>query len=98
MRVAGRSGDRPAGEPVRRLLTLLGRSDPVHAPTPPALNAVTLRTRKPPKHRALLDVWFYPMTVGELLPTLPIWLTPELRVILPLEPSYQQSCRILGIV
>jgi len=80
------------------LLTLLGRSDPALAPTPPHLYAVTLRTRKPPKHRALLDVWFYPMTVGELLPTLPIWLNPELRVMLPLETSYQETCRILGMV
>ena len=80
------------------LLTLLGRSDPALTPTPPSLYAVTLRTRKPPKNRALLDVWFYPMTVGELLPTLPIWLNPELRVMLPLEPSYQETRRILGIV
>lgn len=80
------------------LLTLLGRSDPALAPTPPHLYAVTLHTRKPPKRRALLDAWFYPMTVGELLPTLPIWLNPELRVMLPLEPSYQETCRILGIV
>lgn len=79
------------------LLTLLGRSDPGLAPTPPALYAVTLRTRKPPKHRGLLDAWFYPMTVGEPLPTLPIWLREDLRVMLPLEPSYQETCRILGI-
>jgi hypothetical protein len=79
------------------LLTFLGRSDPALAPTPPPLYAVTLRTRKPPRGRALLDAWFYPMTVGEPLPTLPIWLTPDLRVMLPLEPSYQETCRILGI-
>lgn len=79
------------------LLTLLDRGDPALGPTPPHLYAVTLRTRKPPKHRALLDAWFYPMTVGESLPTLPIWLTPDLRVMLPLEPSYRETCRILGI-
>ena len=79
------------------LLAMLGRSDPALAPTPPPLYAVTLRTRKPPKRRALLDAWFYPMTVGQPLPTLPIWLTPDLRVMLPLEPSYQETCRILGI-
>ena len=44
-----------------------------------------------------LDAWFYPMTIGEQLPTLPIWLTPELRVMPPLESSYQQTCGILGI-
>ncbi len=79
------------------LLAFIGRSDPALAPTPPHLYAVTLRTRKPPKGHALLDAWFYPMTVGEPLPTLPIWLNPDLRVMLPLESSYQETCRILGI-
>jgi hypothetical protein len=79
------------------LLTFLGRSDPALTPTPPPLYAVTLRTRKAPKHRTLLDAWFYPMSVGQPLPTLPIWLTPELRVMLPLESSYQEACRVLGI-
>lgn len=79
------------------LLTLLGRSDPALIPAPPHLYAVTLRSRKPPKRRPLLDAWFYPMTVGQPLPTLPIWLSPELRVMLPLETSYQETCRILGI-
>jgi len=79
------------------LLTLLGRSDPALAPTAPPLYAVTLRSRKPPKRRPLLDAWFYPMTVGQTLPTLPIWLSPDLRVMLPLETSYQETCRILGI-
>jgi hypothetical protein len=79
------------------LLTLLGRTDPALGPTPPHLYAVTLRTRKPPKQRARLDAWFCPMTVGQPLPTLPIWLTPDLRVMLPLEPSYQETCRVLGI-
>lgn len=79
------------------LLALFGRSDPKLGPTPPSLYAVTLRTREMPKNRKLLDAWFYPMTVGEPLPTLPIWLTPELRVMLPLETGYQETCRILGI-
>lgn len=79
------------------LLDSLGRSDPALAPIPPHLYAVTLRTRRPPRRRALLDAWFYPMTIGEPLPTLPIWLSPDLRVMLPLELSYQETCRILGI-
>jgi hypothetical protein len=80
------------------LLTLLGRSDPSLGETPPALYAVTLRARKRPRQQAaLLDAWFYPMTVGQSLPTLPIWLAPALRVMLPLETSYEEACRILGI-
>lgn len=37
------------------------------------------------------------MTLGHPLPTLPIWLTPELRVLLPLEASYEETCRLLRI-
>jgi hypothetical protein len=79
------------------LLGILGRVDPHLAPTPPHLYAVTLRSRKSPRGRSHLDAWFYPMTVGRPLPTLPIWLTAESRVDLPLETSYQETCRILGI-
>lgn len=79
------------------LLTLLGHIDPQLAPTPPHLYAVSLRTRKSRKGRPRLDAWFYPMALGEPLPALPIWLTADLRVMLPLESSYQETCRILGI-
>ncbi len=80
------------------LLNLLGRADPSLGTTPPYLYAVTLRSRKPPKRKKhLLDAWFYPMSVGQPLPTLPIWLTPDLRVMLPLETSYEETCRILKI-
>jgi hypothetical protein len=79
------------------LLTLLGRVDPELAPTPPPLYAVTLRNRRPPRGRLRLDAWFYPMAVGQPLPTLPVWLTGDLRVMLPLEISYEETCRVLGI-
>jgi hypothetical protein len=79
------------------LLALLDRTDPQLSPTPPPMYAVTLRARKPPKRRTLLDAWFYPMAVGQALPTLPIWLTPELHILLPLETSYAETCRVLGI-
>jgi hypothetical protein len=79
------------------LLARLGQSDPHLAPTPPHLYAVSLRSRKPPRGRLLLDAWFYPMTLGQPLPTLPIWLAAELHILLLLETSYQETCRILGI-
>jgi hypothetical protein len=84
------------------LLRLLGRTDPAFAATTPNLYAVSLRsrtlhTRKPPKRKQLLDAWFYPMIVGQPLPTLPIWLTPDLRVMLLLETSYEETCKILAI-
>lgn len=80
------------------LLALLGHSDPSLGETPPYLYAVTLRARQRPRRRtSLLDAWFYPMAVGQPLPTIPLWLAPALRVMLPLETSYQETCRILGI-
>jgi hypothetical protein len=79
------------------LLARLGQSDPHLAPTPPYLYAVTLRFRKPPRSRPLLDAWFYPMAVNEPLPTLPILMAADLRIMLSLETSYQETCRILGI-
>jgi len=79
------------------LLGSLGRSDPNLAPSPPHTYAVTLRTRKPRKQSPLLDAWFYPMEIGQPLPTLPIWLTQDLRVMLSLETSYQETCAVLEI-
>jgi hypothetical protein len=79
------------------LLELIGGADPQLGPTPPNLYAVTIRSRKPPDRRPLLDMWYSPMSVGQPLPTLPIWLSPNLHVLLPLEASYEETCRLLHI-
>ena len=79
------------------LLELIGGTDPQLGPTPPHLYAVTIRSRKRPAKRSLLDMWYYPMTVGQPLPTLPVWLNTDLRVLLPLEPGYEETCRLLHI-
>jgi hypothetical protein len=79
------------------LLELIGGTDPQLGPTPPHLYSVTIRSRKRPEKRSLLDMWFYPMTLGQPLPMLPIWLDANLRVLLPLEPSYEETCRLLHI-
>ncbi len=79
------------------LLASLDRSNPKLASPPPNMYAVTLRPRKRLRRRSLLDAWFYSMTVGEPLPTLPIWLSPDLRVMFPLESSYEETCRLLRI-
>lgn len=79
------------------LLELIGRTDPQLGATPPHLYSVTIRTRKRPERRSLLDLWYYPMTLGQPLPTLPIWLNTDLRVLLPLEPGYEETCRLLHI-
>lgn len=79
------------------LLELIGRSDPMLGAEPPALYAVTTRGRKRVRKRPLLDTWFYPMALGQPLPTLPIWLDVELGVFLDLETSYQETCHVLRI-
>ncbi len=78
------------------LLTFLGCTDP-QLVTPTHMYAVALRFRKRLKRRPLLDAWFYPMVIGQPLPTLSIWLTPEQHVTLPLETSYEETCGVLNI-
>lgn len=79
------------------LLELIGATDPQLGAEPPHLYAVTVRGRKRIGKRPLLDMWFYPMPVGQPLPTLPIWLNVELSLLLPLETSYEETCRLLRI-
>ena len=64
---------------------------------PPALYAATVRGRKRDRRRPLLDFWFYPMTIGQPLPSLPIWLDVDLGVTVDLEASYEETCRFLHI-
>jgi hypothetical protein len=79
------------------LLALVGGTDPTLGPEPPALYAVTIRGRKRVRRRLILDTWFYPMRIGQPLPTLPIWLDINLGVNLDLEASYEDTCRLLRI-
>lgn len=79
------------------LLELIGGADPQLGAPPPPLYAVTVRSRKRPTKRALLDVWYYPMALGQPLPTLLLWLDTDRRVLLPLEPGYEETCRLLHI-
>jgi hypothetical protein len=79
------------------LLVLAGRTDTQLGPTPTHVYSVTIRVRKRPRKRSLLDLWYYPMTLGQPLPALPIWLSADLSVTLPLEPSYEETCHLLRI-
>jgi len=64
---------------------------------PPALYAASLRIRRQGKKPPLLDAWYFPLALGQPLPTIPIWLGPGLLIRLPLEPSYKEVCRLLRI-
>jgi hypothetical protein len=44
-----------------------------------------------------LEAWPEPLAVGRLLPTMPLWLAPDLVLPLDLEPCYQSACRSLRI-
>ncbi len=78
-------------------LEQIGVADPALKAGPPHLYAVTLRGRKQPRGRSLLDTWFYPLALGQPPPPLPIWLTTDLHVSLDLEASYEDACRVLRI-
>lgn len=78
----------------RELLELIGQRDPGLSPEP--LYACASRLRQP-ANEWLLDTWAHPLTVGQPLPTLPLWLAEDLAVPLELEESYEQSCEILNI-
>ncbi len=78
------------------LLALLGRSDPAFTPDPPSVYAVTCRHRKIGQIFKL-EIWAYPLAVGQPLPNLPIWLSDDLHVALDLEGSYEETCRVLRI-
>jgi hypothetical protein len=79
------------------LLASLGRSDPKLTAIPPRIYCVTLRLREQLKGGPLLDAWFYPLQLGEKLPSIPIWLNPDDHILLPLETSYEETCRLLRI-
>lgn len=79
------------------VLEFIGGNDPALESQPPCLYAVTMRGRKRPPRRSLLETWFYPMRVGQPLPTLPIWLDVDSSIDLELESSYEETCRFLRI-
>jgi hypothetical protein len=77
------------------VLEFIGGNDPALESQPSRLYAVTMRGRKRPPQRSLLESWFYPMQVGQPLPTLPIWLDVDSSIDLELESSYEETCRFL---
>jgi len=80
----------------QELLELIGQADPSLGPEPPPLYAVACRTTK--KDDAwLLETWSHALTLGQPLPTLPLWLADNLAVPLELEECYEETCRVLRI-
>lgn len=80
----------------QQVMDWLECTDPDLEPKPSPLSAVTMRLWATPFQR-LLDCWYYPLQVGQALPTLPIWLNESQAVSLDLESCYEETCRLLRI-
>jgi Protein of unknown function (DUF4058) len=78
------------------LLALFRQNDPTLAKPPSNIYAAACRGTIPRK-RWTLETWYRPLTVGQPLPSLPLWLTDDLQIPLDLEPSYEDACRVLRI-
>jgi Protein of unknown function (DUF4058) len=78
------------------VLAFVGHSDPTLGDPPPDTYATSCRWVKKGK-RTILEAWSHTMTVGQPLPTLPLWLTETRSVPLDLEKSYEQACEDLSI-
>jgi hypothetical protein len=80
----------------RQLMEFLGQPDSSFLDDAPSLYAVALRwTNK--ADQWILETWVNPLVLGRPLPTLPLWLAEDFSVPLELEPSYEETRRILRI-
>jgi len=83
-----------AGNLFAELLSSIGSHDLVKAITSSNIYAATCRVNAPGQRRRL-QAWHESLEVGKPLPTLPLWLSPDLALPLELEVSYEETCRIL---
>ncbi len=80
----------------RALLELLKLSQQGNGREFPDLYAVAYRTFTAAR-QGRLQLWEEPLAVGRALPTLPLWISPELVVPVDLESSYRETCEGLRI-
>ncbi len=78
------------------LLEFIGEPEPSPFDEPVGLYAATTRSTKKDA-RWLVESWMQPLTIGRLLPTLPLWLADNLAIPLDLEASYEETCRALRL-
>jgi hypothetical protein len=77
-------------------LAFLGHRDPTLSDPPPHIYATSCRWVRR-KKRTILEGWSHVLTLGQPLPTLPLWLTADFVIPLDLEKSYEQACHDLWI-
>ncbi len=79
------------------LLELIGHSDPALGAEPPGIYAAACHSTRQDR-QWLVETWFHCLTIGQPLPTLPLWLADNLAVPLELEASYEDTCRALRLI
>ena len=80
----------------RDLLDLLGETGTSSPDETSPLYAVTCRSTKNAA-TWLTETWMQFLSIGQPLPTLPLWLADDLAVPLDLDSSYEETCRILRL-
>jgi Protein of unknown function (DUF4058) len=81
----------------RELLEVLGEIDLSSSPPEPsALYAAACRTTR---HGTswLVETWMHSLSIGQPMPTLPLWLADDLAVPVYLESTYEETCRNLRL-
>jgi len=78
------------------ILSLLG-VDTSAIPPPSSLSAVSFRAVGREEETQQLLLWPAPLTLGQPLPTLPLWIAADFSVPLDLEASYRATCADLRI-
>ena len=78
------------------LLEFLGKSDASVSVPPSSIYAVACRGFLP-RGRWTFQAWHRPLSIGQPLPTLPLWIADDLAVSLDLETTYEQTCRAVRI-
>lgn len=82
------------------LCDLISGADALRWTSPSGLSVVVYRatrTKSDTGPALKLDVWPYPIGIGEKLPTVPLWLSRTLAVPLELEVTYQMACASLRV-
>lgn len=78
------------------LLSFIGHADPTVGEPPPELYAASCRWVQRGK-QSRLQTWSHVLSLGQPLPTLPLWLSDALCIPLDLELSYERACDDLAI-
>jgi hypothetical protein len=77
------------------LLEQIGHTDSGMDLTLPLYAAACRMTKR--EKTWLLETWPQPLVIGQVLPTVPLWLADDLAIPLELEASYEESCNILNL-